>query len=166
MSILKGINDLLIKALNLLIVIAMTGMVVLIFAQVIWRYVLRQPLSWSEELAQYLFSVVTLFGAAILFRESKHINMSLLVDKIKNPGTRKLVNLAANLFSLIFLAVIIYYAFPMAFLILEFEVVSYSMEWLMMGWIFLMVPVASVLSALMLIEATIAALQLKEKEAN
>ena len=166
MAILKKINDLLSRILNLTIVLAMIGMVVFVFAQVIWRYVLRQPLSWSEEASRYLFSYVTLFGAAVLFRDGKHINMSLLVDLVKNPFGKKLIQLFANVCSLAFLAVIIWYGFPMANKILRFEVLSPSMEWLKMGWIFMMVPVASVLSALMLIEVILSGVAMLGKGEN
>jgi TRAP-type transport system small permease protein len=40
----------------------------LTLAQVFWRYVLEQPLQWSEELARYGFVWVTFLGAAVLFR--------------------------------------------------------------------------------------------------
>lgn len=166
MAILKKINDLLGKFLNLTIVLALVGMVVFVFAQVIWRYVLRQPLSWSEELSRYLFSYVTLFGAAVLFRDSKHINMSLFVDLVKNPTGKRLVQLLANLFSLIFLVILIWYGFPMAKMILEFDVLSPSMEWMKMGWVFMMVPVASVLSAIMLIEVILSGLAALGKGGN
>ncbi|MCC8189127.1 MAG: TRAP transporter small permease [Planctomycetes bacterium] len=152
MALLRKFNDLLTRALDFVIVLGMVGMVVFVFAQVIWRYVLRQPLSWSEELSRYLFSVVTLFGAVILFRESKHINMSLVTDRLKSPVLRNLLRLFANLCSLVFLVVVIWYAWPMTMMILEFEVVSYSMEWLKMGWIFMMLPIASLLACSMLVE--------------
>ena len=152
MSILKKVNDLLGRLLNLTIVLAMTGMVAFVFAQVIWRYVLRQPLSWSEELSRYLFSFITLFGSAVLFREAKHINMSMAADMVPSPFGKRLIRLFADICSLAFLGVVVWHGFPMAVMILEFEVVSPSMEWLKMGWVFMMVPVSCVLSAVMLVE--------------
>ena len=48
----------------------MAAIVVLTLAQVIWRYVLGNPLQWSEEVARYCFVWVTLLGAATLVRVS------------------------------------------------------------------------------------------------
>jgi TRAP-type C4-dicarboxylate transport system permease small subunit len=46
----------------------MAAIVALTLAQVFWRYVLDQPLQWSEEVARYCFVWVTLLGAATLLR--------------------------------------------------------------------------------------------------
>ncbi len=42
--------------------------VVILFAGVIARYVLHQPLIWSDELASMLFLWLAMFGAAVAFR--------------------------------------------------------------------------------------------------
>jgi TRAP-type C4-dicarboxylate transport system permease small subunit len=145
----------------------MSGMVVLIFAQVIYRYILLQPLSWSEELAKYFFSGITLFGSAILFREAKHISMSLLRNFFKSVAVKRGLDIAAGLLSALFLVVVIVYAFPMALQILDFEVISPSMEWLKMGYIFLMLPVSAVLSLPMILESVIDAWsKMDESERN
>ena len=48
----------------------MAAIVALTLAQVIWRYVLDDPLQWSEELARYCFVWITLLGASTLLRVS------------------------------------------------------------------------------------------------
>lgn len=149
---LKWFNDKLTWFLNWLMVVLMALMVIFVVAQVFYRYVLLKPLSWSEELSGYIFSGVFFFGAVLLYRESRHINMSLLVDSIKSSFLQQLVALVAHLFSFFFLVVMVWYSFPMSMQILEFEVVSPSMEWLKIGYVFMIVPVASVLSILVLME--------------
>ncbi|TDY63124.1 TRAP-type C4-dicarboxylate transport system permease small subunit [Aminivibrio pyruvatiphilus] len=157
------INDMLTRLLEVLITLLMTGMVVFIVMQVYFRYVLAQPLSWSEELAGYLFSGVFFFGAVLLYRESRHINMSLFVDSIKNPFVRQIIVIVAHLLSFLFLAIVVWYSYPMALQIIDFEVVSPSMEWLKMGHVFMIVPVASFLSLFMLLEVILKSIaQLKE----
>ena len=149
--------------LEVLITLLMTGMVVFVVMQVFFRYVLQKPLSWSEELAGYLFSGVFFFGAVLLYRESRHINMSLFVDAIKNRFLRQIAVITAHLFSFLFLVLVVYYSYPMALQIIDFEVVSPSMEWLKMGYIFMIVPVASFLSLFMLLEVILKSVaQLKE----
>ena len=46
----------------------MAAIAILTLAQVFWRYVLEQPLQWSEEVARYCFVWVTFLGAATLMR--------------------------------------------------------------------------------------------------
>jgi TRAP-type C4-dicarboxylate transport system permease small subunit len=162
LKLLKFVNDGITRVMNWLMIGLMSFMVLFIVAQVFFRYVLMKPLSWSEELSGYLFSGVFFFGAVLLYRESRHINMSLLVESIKNRFLRELVAVIAHLslFSsgghgLVFLS--------MAMQILEFEVVSPSMEWLRIGYVFLIVPVASFLSLAVLLEVILESLaKLKE----
>jgi len=163
LKLLKFLNDKITWILNWLMIVLMSLMVAFIVAQVFFRYVLLKPLSWSEELSGYLFSGVFFFGAVLLYRESRHINMSLLVESIKNLFVRQLVTVTAHLFSFFFLAVMVWYSYPMAMQILEFEVVSPSMEWLKIGYVFLIVPVASFLSLFVLLEVILDSLvKLKE----
>ncbi len=163
LKLLKFVNDGITRVMNWLMIGLMSFMVLFIVAQVFFRYVLMKPLSWSEELSGYLFSGVFFFGAVLLYRESRHINMSLLVESIKNRFLRELVAVIAHLFSFFFLAVMVWYSYPMAMQILEFEVVSPSMEWLRIGYVFLIVPVASFLSLAVLLEVILESLaKLKE----
>ena len=67
-----GVSAGLIKALTLIeqaiIGGLMAAIAILTLAQVFWRYVLEQPLQWSEEVARYCFVWVTFLGAAALMR--------------------------------------------------------------------------------------------------
>lgn len=163
LEMLIRINDKMSKILEVLVTLLMAGMVVFIVMQVFFRYVLESPLSWSEELASYLFSGVFFFGAVLLYRESRHINMSLFVDSIKNNVLKQVIVIIAHLFSFIFLVIVVYYSYPMAMQIVEFGVVSSSMEWLKMGYVFMIVPTASLLSIFMLLEVILKSVaQLKE----
>ena len=163
LKLLKYVNDGITRVMNWLMIGLMSLMVVFIVAQVFFRYVLMKPLSWSEELSGYLFSAVFFFGAVLLYRESRHINMSLLVESIKIRFLRELVTVIAHLFSFFFLVVMVWYSYPMAMQILEFEVVSPSMEWLRIGYVFLIVPAASFLSLVVLLEVILESLvKLKE----
>lgn len=165
LKLLKFLNDRLTWFLNTLMVVLMTLMVAFIVAQVFFRYVLLKPLSWSEELAGYLFSGVFFFGAVLLYRESRHINMSLLVESIKNKFAKQVLTVIAHLFSFFFLVVMVWYSYPMAMQILGFESISPSMEWLKLGYVFMIVPVASFLGLVVMMEVILESLvKLKESE--
>lgn len=47
-------------------------------AQVVFRFILRSPLSWSDELATFSFVWFALLGAAIAIRENAHIGVDAL----------------------------------------------------------------------------------------
>ena len=152
LKILKVINNLITKIAQTALVFFLSGMVLLIFVQVIYRYIIKEPLSWSEELATYFFSGIIFFGAVFLYREEKHINMSMALDAIKNAKVKKVIKIIADIFIILFLCAMTFYPYPLARDILALGGVSPSMEWLKLGWIFMIVPVGSMLSLLMMLE--------------
>jgi TRAP-type C4-dicarboxylate transport system permease small subunit len=162
---LKRLNNGVVKGVNWLMIVLMSLMTLFIFMQVVYRYVLRQPLSWSEELARYLFSAITLFGAVLLYRDNKHINMTLLRDMIKNKIAKTAVDILASLLVLVFLFVVIRYGFPMTAMMLQLKSFSSSMVWLKMGYVYALLPVAAVFSILAVIEVILSMLvKLTKKE--
>lgn len=75
------------KILYALLVILFMTMIGIMMAQVFWRYFLELPLSWSEEIARYLFIVVTYIGAAIAVNENLHIEINItdyFIDRYTN----------------------------------------------------------------------------------
>lgn len=55
--------------------------VTVIFIQVIFRYVLKNSLSWSEELARYIFVWQIWLGASYAAKINKHINITVAREK-------------------------------------------------------------------------------------
>ncbi|WP_438318193.1 TRAP transporter small permease [Sporosarcina sp. FA9] len=51
-----------------------------VFAQVIFRFVIRQPLSWTEELAIYCLVWLTFLGAAYAMSLKAHIGVEFFTD--------------------------------------------------------------------------------------
>lgn len=69
-------------------VLCLAAVTVLTLSQVVSRYVLRQPLTWSEELATYLFIWLTMLGGAGALHQGMHYGFSLVVDKA-GPAARR-----------------------------------------------------------------------------
>jgi TRAP-type transport system small permease protein len=74
------INDLLGKVVGGIVCAMLAITTVIIFLQVLFRYVLMQPLSWTEETARFLFIWVALLGAALSFKDRSHFTITMLVD--------------------------------------------------------------------------------------
>ena len=55
----------------------------LIFFQVVMRYVFHNSLSWSEELARYVFLWQTWVGASFAVRLRRHLRVEMLADLLK-----------------------------------------------------------------------------------
>lgn len=57
------------------------GMVSLCVLQVLCRYVFQISLSFTEELARYLFIWITFLGSVMALNKNKHVKMQLLVQQ-------------------------------------------------------------------------------------
>lgn len=55
------------------------AMVVIVFAQVIFRFVLRASLPWSEESSRYIMVWISMLGASIGLRRKAHIGVEALL---------------------------------------------------------------------------------------
>jgi len=66
-----------------LLVASLAFNVALIFLRVVMRYVFRNSLSWSEELARYVFLWQTWLGASYAVREHRHLRVEILADRLK-----------------------------------------------------------------------------------
>jgi TRAP-type C4-dicarboxylate transport system permease small subunit len=93
----------------------MAGCVIVVFMQVVFRYVLQNSLIWSEELSRYLFSWMVFIGGGLAFGDDSHIVIDFAVSFLP-PGARKAANLAGRAVSLAFLAVACWYGFQMVLL--------------------------------------------------
>ncbi len=69
----------------IMLVVAMT---VVVFLQVFYRYVLTQPLYWSEELARYLFVWLSILGATLGLQKSGHFGLDILYRRLPEKGRR------------------------------------------------------------------------------
>jgi TRAP-type C4-dicarboxylate transport system permease small subunit len=58
------------------------GVVVLVFLQVLFRYLFKLSVPWTEELARLLFCWVTFLGAALAIREDEHIYVDIFFKKL------------------------------------------------------------------------------------
>jgi tripartite ATP-independent transporter DctM subunit len=88
--------------------------IVILFAGVVARYGLRQPLIWSDELASILFLWLAMLGAAVAFRRSEHMRMTAVVANTK-PSTRAYLDVAATCAALAFLVLIAWPAYEYAY---------------------------------------------------
>jgi C4-dicarboxylate transporter DctQ subunit len=80
------------KLEEVFLVLTMVVMVVLIFVQVISRYVFEASLSWSEELARYVHIWQIWIGASFAIRKREHIKVEAF-KKLFNETGQKVIEL-------------------------------------------------------------------------
>jgi tripartite ATP-independent transporter DctM subunit len=62
--------------------------VVVLFSGIVARYLLQQPLTWSDELASTLFLWLAMLGAVVALRRGEHMRMTAIVFGLKEPARR------------------------------------------------------------------------------
>ncbi|NQD79515.1 TRAP transporter small permease [Pseudomonas seleniipraecipitans] len=60
-------------------------MALLVFGNVVLRYVFNSGITWSEEMSRYLFVFMIFFGAALALIQHKHLAVDMLVEHLPQP---------------------------------------------------------------------------------
>lgn len=94
------------RILNGLAGISFLAMVILTCWQVLTRYVLQNPSTWSEELVGYLFAWMSLLGASLVTCERGHMNIPIIVERFSAP-VQKLLNCLGEVIAFLFSAIIL-----------------------------------------------------------
>jgi tripartite ATP-independent transporter DctM subunit len=75
--------------------------VFILAAGVFTRYVLGNPLVWSDELATIVFLWLAMLGSVVAYRRGEHIRLSVLVRK-SSPHTRRILETISSVVTAIF----------------------------------------------------------------
>jgi C4-dicarboxylate transporter DctQ subunit len=79
--------------------------IIVVFGQVVLRYLFHNALPWVEELARYMFIYLTWIGADRAVRDDKHIKLTLLENKVYS----KYLDIVVTLICLITFVLLTYY---------------------------------------------------------
>lgn len=83
-------------ALKFLVALCLSGMVVLVFANVVLRYAFGEGITFSEEFSRWLFVWLTFFGAIVAMKEHTHLGMDSVISRLSVTG-RKIAYVASHL---------------------------------------------------------------------
>jgi TRAP-type C4-dicarboxylate transport system permease small subunit len=153
------LND---KFEELFLVSTLSFSVVLIFIQVVLRYVFNNSLSWSEELARYLFIWQAWIAASFATKLSRHICLDIVI----NLCSRRVQTVLYWLAHAIWLGFALYITYKSAILantIFSRGTVSAAMH-IRIGWVYLAVPVSAALMSFRLLQLMYCKLRLPKKE--
>ncbi len=85
------------------VVMGLFGVLCLVvFGEVIARYAFNDPFFWSDEVTVYAFTWVAFLGSALALRDSRHIGISFLVERLPRVA-RGVVGICADAIVLAFL---------------------------------------------------------------
>jgi TRAP-type transport system small permease protein len=95
-------------AIDLVVVLGGTLIVLLMFGNVLSRFVFNFDVAWSTELINFLMIWVTFLGAAAAARRGAHMRVGELVGLLSGPG-RRTAEIAINLVVVIILGQLVWY---------------------------------------------------------
>lgn len=100
--LLDSILQLTRTVVHAVVVIVFATIVVVVFGQVVSRFVFNAPFSWSEELARYLQVWLIMLGSAACLRKGLHLTVDYAIHSLPQGAKRNLhlLSLAAILFFL------------------------------------------------------------------
>jgi TRAP-type transport system small permease protein len=78
--------DLYFRTLRIVIGLLLMAMVVMVFGNVVLRYVFNSGLSFYDELSRWCFVWLTFLGAIVAMRERRHLGVDILVRLLPRLG--------------------------------------------------------------------------------
>ncbi len=76
------------RAVDWLLILLLGTMIVLVFGNVVLRYLFNSGITMSEEVSRFIFMWVTLIGALLVMKDNAHLGMSSVVDRLGEKGKR------------------------------------------------------------------------------
>ncbi|MCX5592664.1 TRAP transporter small permease [Alcaligenes endophyticus] len=95
------------KFLEWVATVAVAVVMVLVLVQIFYRYVMNDPIGWTQEMSVFATMLVVMLGAAIAFRRNEHIAVTFFVDLFPRP-IQLLLTVLANLVTMGFLGMLSY----------------------------------------------------------
>lgn len=133
-------------------VVAMSVMLVIIFAQVVTRYLFNYTPEWSEELARFLFVWVVFLGSALIMGESGHLAVQFLPDKFKGTALGTVLDVVINVCGYIFIGLLLTQGWKMTSIMTFQRAPGLDIP---MSWVYVIIPVSCVLMLLYLFRETL-----------
>lgn len=149
---MKKIIDMYNKAEEVFIVAGIAAMAIILFLQVVLRFIFSDPWVWAEEVSKIIFIWVSWLGISMGQRHGEHIKVTMVTDRLKG-NTQKIVLVLANIFSLVIVVFFLYYGIIVTSNIMTIGSVTAALKiprWL----IYLSVPVSCFAMSVRLIAET------------
>lgn len=122
--------------LKTLVVIGNGLMLLLVFAQVITRYVFNYTPAFGEELARYLFVWIVFLSLPLVARYGGHMAIETITSRVKG-ATLKFLNILADIFTIAFLAIMVWCGIQM---VIRTNFQTSPAMMIPMSWVYIVIP--------------------------
>ena len=139
-TLVRILDILLERFLELAIMALLVTMVVVAFVQVVLRYGFDAPLAWNEEVARWCFVWMTFLGAALGVKRNAHVSIDSLLMALPPVGQKALCLIGNYVTATVCFALVI----PGWGMVQESILASTALQW-PLKYFFLSIPVGGVL---------------------
>ena len=122
----------------------------LLTVQVVARYVFNHSISWSEELARYVFIWQIWLGSSYCVKENRHIRIDIFTNHLSEK-VRQIYEIVITVISIVFCVFLIYKGGQVVMMIANLHQTSPALK-LPMQIIYACVPISCVLMVIRYIE--------------
>ena len=119
------------------IAVMMGTMTIIIALQVFYRYILNDPLSWTEEIARYLMIWICFLGSAMALKYGEHISVSFIQERFA-PRIRQAVGFCIGMTVLAFFVLATWEGIVITIQVSEQQAPA---TWISMAWAYSCIPV-------------------------
>ncbi len=132
------------KVLEFTLVFLMSILVIDVLWQVISRYLLSSPSSFTDELAGFLLIWVGVLGAAYVAGRSEHLAIDILIQKSSPARQKRLLYIIHVLILLFALAVMVVGGIILMYTRFVLQVKSAALE-LPLGYVYIILPISGLI---------------------
>ena len=112
--------------------------------QVLSRYLLQSPSSFTDELARFLLVWIGILGAAYVAGQDRHLAIDLLPSRLTGPRKKQLMVLIASLIVVFAFAVMVVGGSRLVYVTLYLGQKSSALQ-VPLGYVYLIIPVSGLL---------------------
>lgn len=136
-------------------------MAVLVFANVIARFIFNSPLAVADEMSCYLFVLMSFMGTAIAARKKAHLGLTIVTDKL-SPSAAKKVQVLMYIIAAIFCLLIVIFGVEMVISQHSLGQETATMQW--PEWIYgLFVPIGAAFAMIAFLSVAVETARTKEE---
>ncbi len=145
---------------NILVIILGATITVSVFLGVFFRYVLRDPLIWSGELALICFAWLIFLGAGLATKHKAHMSIDALARYFPE-SVRTVLRLITLVLMMFLLVLLVYFGFKHSFSTYNIKTTALQLPWF---YVFLSVPVGSLMMLAYMVEDFVDFFRIQEEK--
>lgn len=138
-SMIKRAEQLFVQANSVVLIGMVLVMFLLVFTNVVTRYVFGFSLNWAEELARYLMIWTGYLGAGLAMREGRHVAIEYLQERLPRPMALAL-RAIIGVVILLFMGTLAYLGYQ--YVLFAMSLKTAALQW-KVGYVYTILPIGA-----------------------